>query len=471
MGSVNSSPNKEYEVVQDSQISGFDSPLISNSAGSIFRDDDDVVDDDDDDDDKVRPNFISNTEDDSLDSDEDLSDLDGDLTLPSAEPNSIDDFDPILKRSILSKRRAPSNDVDGDEEISRTPKKLINFVPLKNFNLGQSFDTTITTKVTKLRNLNKEILDSPRESTNVVVTSTITAKSELQRNIKFVGNIPEVYLDLVTKETISDKYKDWYFISENCHYEELMDLEMKDMDYSFLYSNSACQDDVPDFIRSSFPSIANLLASFGVNQEKAKLLKIDYGKNENSKYDSLCTIFPVEKMLKFLMYYYSDDKEEREIFLRTFICLVLDRNVFNAMEMEYKICSKVLELFNEEYFINLYLEIVRKDDFFLHYRLLQIFPNLQILLLGRLFDEKEARSKTIRQSLINKFNELFDYKNYKNLLYFILTIYGSKLIPFGPESQVTEYFKDCILDVSNETTNDVEISILKGILNLFSKIR
>ncbi|KOG99985.1 Smc5-Smc6 complex subunit KRE29 [Saccharomyces eubayanus] len=465
MGTVDSSPDKEFEAVQDSQISEFDSPLVPTSARNVFRDDDD----DDDDDDKVRPNFIVDTENDSLNSDDDLSDLDGGLLLPCDKPKLSDDVDPILKRSMLSKRKAPSN--DEDEDISRTPKKSVNYIPLKNYNLGKSFDTTIITKIIKLQDLNDEISKSPRKSTSLVVTSNTVAKRELQKSLKFSGTVPEIYLDLVTKETISDKYKDWYFISENCHYEELTDLEMKDMDHSFLFDNGVFQGNVPEFMRSKCPNIANLLVLFGISEKKSQSLKIQYKENENCKYDKLCTIFPTEKMLKFLMYYYKGDGEEREVFLKSFICLILDKNVFNSMEFEFRLCYKILKLFDETHFINSYLEIVCKDDFFLHYRLLQIFPILQNVLLRKLFNEEEATSDTTRQNLIDKFNELFDYKKYKNLLYFILMMYGSKFIPFGPKSQVTEYFRDCILDVSNETTNDVEISILKGILNLFSKIR
>lgn len=462
MGSVNSSPNKEFEVVPDSQISGFDSPLIPTSVGSNFRDDDD--------DEKMQPNFISDTENDNLDTDEEFSSLEhSDLNLPSANAEFGDNSDPILKRTVIPKRKAPGN--DEGEEILKTPKRLINYVPLKNFNLGDSFDNTITTKVAKLQDLKKEILDSPRRNTNIVITSNTVAKSELQKSIKFAGFIPEIYLDLITKETISDKYKDWHFISENCHYEELMDLEMKDMDYSFLFGNGSFQGKVPEFVRLKCPDITNLLVFFGVNQEKCNSLKINYEKKENAKHDNLCTIFPINKMLKFLMYYYNDDEGAREVFLRAFICLILDRNVFNAVELDHKLCFKVLELFDETYFINIYFKIVSKNDFFLHYRLLQIFPNLQNALLRRRYNENQGEIETMRQNLINEFNELFDCKNYKNLLYFILTMYGSKFIPFGPKSQVTEYFKDCILDISNETTNDVEISILKGILNLFSKIR
>lgn len=464
MGSVNSSPNEEFETVPDSQISGFDSPLIPTSVGSYFRDDDD--------DEKVHPNFISDPENDSLNSDEEFSSLENsDLNLSGAKAESGDDFDPILKRTIISKRKAPSN--NEDEEIVKTPRKLVNYVPLKIFNLGDSFDDTITTTVAKLQDLKKEILDSPRSNKSIVITSNTVAKSELQKSIKFSGSIPEIYLDVVTKETISDKYKDWHFISENCHYEQLMDLEMKDTAYSFLFGSSRSQGKVPEFVHLKCPSITNLLVLFGVNQEKCNSLKINYEKKENSRYDNLCTIFPVNKMLKFLMYFYSDDDNDdvREFFLKAFICLILDRKVFNAMESDHRLCFKVLELFNEGHFINSYFEIVDKNDFFLHYRLLQIFPHLQSALLRRRFSEKQGRTETIQQNIIKEFNEFFDCKNYKNLLYFILTMYGSKFIPFGPKCQVTEYFKDCILDISNETTNDVEISILKGILNLFSKIR
>ncbi|CAI4038505.1 hypothetical protein SMKI_05G1160 [Saccharomyces mikatae IFO 1815] len=458
MGSLDSSLNEELEIVPDSQISGFDSPLIPTGAGSSFRDDDD------DDDEKVQPNFISDTENDTLESDEEFSSLeDSDLILPNVKVKSSDNFDPILKRKALNNNER--------ETILKIPRKIIDYVPLKNFNLGDSFDSMITTRVTKLRDLEKEILDSPSGSTGIVTTSNTAAKSELQKSIKCGGIIPEKYLDVVTKETISDKYKDWYFISENCHFEELMDLEMKDMDYSFLFGSNTCKGNVPEFLRLKCPNITNLLVLFGVNEEKCFSLRINYEKKENAKHDNLCTIYPTDKMLKFLMYYYSADGDVREVFLKAFICLILDRNVFNAMGLDHNMCLKVLELFDHTEFINSYFEIVCKDDFFLHYRLLQIFPNIQTALLGRLFNKERCRISTIEQNIINEFNEMFDYKNYKNLLYFILMMYGSKHTPFGPKSQVTEYFKDCILDISNETTNDVEISILKGILNLFSKIR
>ena len=144
MGSVNSSPNKEFEIVPDSQISGFDSPLIPTSVGSNFRDDDD--------DEKMQPNFISDTENDDLDSDEEFSSLEhSDLNLPSTNAEFGDDYDPILKRTIISKRKAPGN--DEGEEILKTPKRLINYVPLKNFNLGDSFDNTITTKAVSYTHL------------------------------------------------------------------------------------------------------------------------------------------------------------------------------------------------------------------------------------------------------------------------------------------------------------------------------
>lgn len=179
MGSVNSSPNEEFETVPDSQISGFDSPLIPTSVGSYFRDDDD--------DEKVHPNFISDPENDSLNSDEEFSSLENsDLNLSGAKAESGDDFDPILKRTIISKRKAPSN--NEDEEIVKTPRKLVNYVPLKIFNLGDSFDDTITTTVAKLQDLKKEILDSPRSNKSIVITSNTVAKSELQKSIKFSGS-------------------------------------------------------------------------------------------------------------------------------------------------------------------------------------------------------------------------------------------------------------------------------------------
>lgn len=101
MRSADSSPSKEFEVVQDSQISEFDSPLITTGTGSLFRDDDD----DDDDEDKVQPNFISDTENDSLNSDEDLSTFDGDLALSTVKSKTTDDFDPILKEVYLPNGR------------------------------------------------------------------------------------------------------------------------------------------------------------------------------------------------------------------------------------------------------------------------------------------------------------------------------------------------------------------------------
>ena len=131
MGSLDSSLNEELEIVPDSQISGFDSPLIPTGAGSSFRDDDD------DDDEKVQPNFISDTENDTLESDEEFSSLeDSDLILPNVKVKSSDNFDPILKRKALNNNER--------ETILKIPRKIIDYVPLKNFNLGDSFDSMIT---------------------------------------------------------------------------------------------------------------------------------------------------------------------------------------------------------------------------------------------------------------------------------------------------------------------------------------
>lgn len=83
-------------------------------------------------------------------------------------------------------------------------------------------------------------------------------------------------------------------------------------------------------------------------------------------------------------------------------------------------------------------------------------------MIRQLFSEGDfLAGEQARIKLVQEFNDLFDKRRFQQLLYFVLTIYGSKYMPFG-DTDVTLYFKDCIADLFNASASDVELSLLNG---------
>ena len=219
-------------------------------------------------------------------------------------------------------------------------------------------------------------------------------------------------------------------------------------------------------IKKQFPTLHELCLALGCN--KVKLNNIHISKEDLLQYDNLVELTPTENVMKLICYYGSDP-----LFNKIFICLILDRKIYESLFCDSLICTTIYcklilqnDPDNESLFLQDYLQVVDKGNYFLHYRLIRLLPNLKNALIERLFKENQD---TKLAQFVKTFNKLFDEKMYRDLLYFVLFIYGSDEMPFG-NSKTTEYFKDCVYDMTQDGTNDVELSLMKGVLNLFYQI-
>lgn len=378
-----------------------------------------------------------------------IEDVDKSVSLSSDESSSDDLLndseiaeDKILKRSIASLESVPKKKHLADVKSS---------LSLRQFDLGSHYDPRITESIEKITALNKQIQRSP---TKVAVHSSSLNETQLKvRSLLKIPNVNNQYIDLIAKETISQKFIDWHFITENSTFDE----------HTFFYENQS----VSNQERAANSSLEELMRSFGVSDATSKALFNDNKQLSNMKqYDTLCEISPVSVMMEKMIYY----KKDSDVFLPYFICFILDRKVYESIECDIFWCTMTQKSFSESDFVNVYLSLVDSRDYFMHYRLVRLIPSIQSSLISHLFYPDGARvGENISANLILEFDELLDSESYEELLYFVLFIFGSKFVPYGNGKSV-RYFLQCIDDVSHGSNNEVEIALLKGLLSLFIKM-
>ncbi|GCF01167.1 hypothetical protein ZYGM_002348 [Zygosaccharomyces mellis] len=368
--------------------------------------------------------FHQNTNDNELNSLESSS--------SSSSSSSSDEDDRLLqtlKRTSYSKRR-----------ITRaSPIKKSKVVQIQKFDLGRNFDPQLANSLNRIQNVENEVNNSSTITT-VKEQKSNTIKSRIKPR-----NVSPQYVDLIVRETISGRYFDWHFINNDTKFADVnIDDELiEDTD------NQA----VRNAIRKKYPTLQDLLEKLGAD---TSLLYEDKPLTKKRNYDSLCEITPVNLMMRTIEFYQDDDE-----FIKFLLCFVLDRKVWESQDCDSDWCSQMLEFVDEEQTIDFYLSLVETKDYFMHYRLSRSIPRLQSPLIRRIISPITIETE---------FTHLIEDKNYESLLYFTLFVYGSRVMPFGPSSK-TQYFKDAVEDMCHEGTNAVELSLLRGLLNLFLKIR
>ncbi|CCD23641.1 Smc5-Smc6 complex subunit KRE29 NDAI_0B06090 [Naumovozyma dairenensis CBS 421] len=427
-----------------------------------------------------------------------------------------DDFilSKIIKQKPLKDVFQDNDDDDDDDDNERKKRKRINplgylnnkskFIPIKQFDLGKNYDTKIVSSMEKLNELIDLANNSPIKS-SVVDLAFDKSKKTYEERLKLVGTrINDSLIDMILKEHISFKYKDWHFIDTN--YDPMIISEIFDDDELTFFNLNKLK--IAEMIKLKIPNLNEFMIKCGCNMTKLNSLRISSTLSENNvietfnQYDNFVEICPMEDIMKFLCYYDDDPN-----FIKIFICFILDRKVYETLFLDSICCTNIYQnvilkrtpqqkaeigvdtseiiresndenennsdeiQMNKGNFIKIYFEVVDRENYLLHYRLIRLIPELQKDIINHLFENtvKNGNGGDDNIRIVEEFNNLFDNKQYHKLLYYILLIYGSDLMPFG-HNKTTEYFKDCIYDMTVEGNNEVELSILKGILNIFYKI-
>lgn len=367
----------------------------------------------------------------------------------SSEDSNLLREDELFKRTAVKKENLKRRESHSSEE---------NSISVKQYDLGRHFDPQIISSMEKIELLNKQIDNSFTKDQTITLTSNLE-KTTLRYHLKR-SHVSDYYIDLIIKESISGKYLDWHFITENCYFEEL----------SPCVSFFSCGNGKLEATKmlEKYPSLKDLLLSFGVSEATMDMLSTKESPITCTRqHDTLCEISPTESMMHALSLYNNDNI----YFLKYFICFILDRKVYESMDCDMIWCTKIYNTLSKEHFTKVYMSLVDKQDYLMHYRLIRLIPAFQKPLVRQLFfEEKELDSKESIAVIVKEFNELFDKRHFQKVLYFILVVYGSQYMPFG-QSSVTRYFKCCTDDMSDENTNEVELSLLKGLLSIFTKIQ
>ncbi|CCF56447.1 hypothetical protein KAFR_0B01480 [Kazachstania africana CBS 2517] len=390
----------------------------------------------------TKKNQIINFEDDKfLDSSSDLSssnetDLDSDLELAVLKPKS---------------KKFRPNDADYRSKSDVDTKN--EFITVKQFDLGGSFDSTINEQHSKLQRASSLLKISPGRGKQAIQTTSKqevdTIRKKLFECVKN-KNVTDNIVEIIASEHISDRYKDWFFITANCNNDN-------------------------SYFPTHYSNINDLMRSFGVEEGKLEA-NMRFHDDDISQFDSFAWILPIEEMIARFDSFLKKNSLSPENFahvVKIFICFILDRNVFCSNEFLLKnwcnrvyfrlILKKFLDNDNNA-FIKIYNSLfdLQKKRYFLLYRLTRLLPHLKNFFVYSMF-------KHDVNEIINEFNNLFDSKRYtKNFYYFLLFVYGSDRLPYGV-TRATTYFKDCISDMSNNSAGEVELSLLNGLLNMFIK--
>lgn len=323
-------------------------------------------------------------------------------------------------------------------------------VEVKSHDLGKHFDPSIGRSLDKIDQLTRLVDDSPSRS-RVASTTHGSKGTRLSFRKK---DVPSHYVDLVQKESISQKYLDWHFITEDTQFEEL--------------SPECILFGPEETLFKLYPTLEDLLIAFGVTRETLEYVSTKESPlSERRNNDTLCDLTPFDTMTELFTCYQDRTAHYAEYFL----CFILDRKVYESVPCNATWCSKIYERFSPSNFLQKYLSLVHSKDYFLHHRLIKLIPAVQDLLLCQImFNGKDLTPERAKVLIVKEFNRLFDRKELQELLYFVLSVYGSKYMPFG-ESDATSYFKDCIEDLFHASASDVELSLLNGFLSTFKKIR
>ncbi|CDO91722.1 unnamed protein product [Kluyveromyces dobzhanskii CBS 2104] len=225
---------------------------------------------------------------------------------------------------------------------------------------------------------------------------------------------------------ISDTTLDWYFLREDPDFGVVPDRIS-----TFLGKNGS----VP---------IRDLYKKFGAD------CSIDIG-------DSYCPygkLIPVETMCSLIKANNTDTADS----FKCFIKFILDRQISSNLSASW--VRDIWESFSCDK-IALYLEVVPRNRYLLHYRITRLLP-LQEDIVSRLFPKDDG--------IITEFENLLDSHQWTYLLYFIMLVLGTSALPFGPSAHMT-YIEDCILDLNTQNHSQIQLSVIKSYITVCSKIK
>lgn len=363
----------------------------------------------------------------------------------SSSEDELKAEEPLIPEDKLLARAVGTSEMP--ETVETNLENNSNYVTLKQHNWGPHFDLHLATSLDKIQCLNDDM-----QNPSMVSSAEDGTRTQLMSRLQDKDVSPQ-YIDLVVKESISGRYIDWHFITQDTQFQDVS------IEQEFLSDEKGAL--VGSALRETYPTLIQLLHSIGVSQPTLKSLVISDQKplTHNRCHDTLCEMSPVDTMMRALEIY----AENSELFLKYFLCFILDRKIWESMECNTHWCAQVSKIFTSEQLIDGYLDIVERRDYFMHYRLVRSLPGLQSLLVRQLLGPETTHA------IVQEFEQLMDDKLYQPLLYFTLLIYGTRFMPFG-FSPTTQYFKDCTEDLCNESTNAVELSLLRGILGIFLKV-
>lgn len=421
-----------------------DNEIVPDSAGSSSESDNIA---------SLNNELLFNNEIQLSDSSEDETDKD-----ESSEKRSNDGLElPLSKR--LRQRTVPTT--------AKLDRSVVLPYPNKNFKLLQESDlsklSVDSEKLKAMSSLQSMIQQKTPDNkhSKSINEQAHNNKIKLLQNLANKDKIKKSLVDSIINETVTNKYHDWHFIKYNCS---------KTIDTS---------------------DLNHILKSIGCIQDYGDECRLVIGDQDLDKYDSYCTMLPVKYILDVVYdnYYNSAllNYDSRSRFFKFIICLLLDRKIYESVDIYDKNWSCVLsDLVNKKHcikqldYIKEFSEIFSELDeklYFILYRLCSILPKMKPLLIKHYF-------KNNPQNLILEFNAILDGKGYEKLLYFIMFVYGSSLLPFEQDesnhsedvksklakNKVHLYFTDCIYDLAQTTTSEVEVSLIKSLLNIYSKI-
>ncbi|SMN22731.1 similar to Saccharomyces cerevisiae YER038C KRE29 Essential subunit of the Mms21-Smc5-Smc6 complex, required for growth and DNA repair [Maudiozyma saulgeensis] len=338
------------------------------------------------------------------------------------------------------------------------------FIQVQESKLAGLSEKELSANMLKLNSMQSLIHQSPISKHDSEIQKQLNGRKDLLfKEVIDTKIVKKSLIDVIIHENITNKFQDWHFIRKNC----------------------------ADSLEPG--SVSSLMSAIGceINENDTNFTISDI---DLDRYDSYCRIFPVGYMLDHICSSLRQisrdtwiDKPTKHNAVKFFICFILDRNVYESIDINPLICTSIykgvishdlLAGDSPDTILKIIDEIfmgLDKKKYFMINRLTTLIPELKNALVSHYF-------KDDINNIISKFNTLMDERMYESLLYFVMFIYGSQLLPFKPNETTNQidaleknpahkYFKECIYDMSSNTTSDVEISLIKVLLNLYSMVK
>ncbi|CEP62954.1 Smc5-Smc6 complex subunit KRE29 LALA0_S06e07712g [Lachancea lanzarotensis] len=296
----------------------------------------------------------------------------------------------------------------------------------------RAFDENIVARLNKFEELSKIIepdVVEPKESEDA---SRQTSKFLMSI---FKQNVPRAYVEMVVAESSGQRFRDWHFISE--------DATVRRPDPWDVFLNPSAN------IHNK--SLNDLLRSFGV----VNFMSENTERIKTSMYDTMNRLESVAWMCKELENYVNSSG-----FTRTFIRFVLDRNIFESAECITSWCSTIYAKLSEVHFLNIYFELVDREEYMLHLRISQQIPEFRKPLIDELFPNADW------ETIIKFCATIPSSKNYLQMVYFVLLVYGTDIFP-PARSENSKQLRKRIQDLC-EDTDHPELMLLQSYVNLFT---